>query len=734
MKKNIVLRVFFVLILAGQLFSTQVLADDDSDNCLYPSAADRFGITVDSNDPLTNYNISLLGAGRYQNWKADQNPVYPNSIRYTFVVRLRDSGLRPNAERMSIIAALNPGGVWLIGNEPDVMWQDNVSPETYIRGYHTAYHAIKAGDPTARVAIGSIVQASPLRLMWLQRVWDLYRATYGSDMPVDVWNLHAYVANEMHQGWGFEIPKGIDNAVGYSDVLGTHWTQRSDAAASGGTVHESKIAGARTYWAFHGDWVTVHLRTGPDEGVTRLFLDQTDEVRAEIDLYSPTPGSVSRTLRNIPPPGGVLGDRHQLRVQVMGWKNDASSDITVRVDAMEAASTGGVRFEDNSPDRATIINSTNDHDNLAIIASHLRGMRQWMAEHGQRNKPLIISEFGILMTEDVGYTEQRVSAFMRNAFDLLLNGLNDANTGYPADNNRLVQEWYWYILANETSNGRPLHTGLFNEITRQIKPLGREFGAYVLPLRTNYTDLMLSDLALNADWPLFAGQPARFSATSILQNLGNVASSGFDVALSWGNGTAIHTQSIASLPKRDLPGYRQTLSHTWLNVVPAGGTALRWVVDSRSQVSEPCQPNNETSLTLTPPAGTDLALSNLRSNPPILPVLPPGTTRTVTLEVDLRNLGSVGTAATSLQVKFWRGDPNAGGQLLGSKTITPAQATLPVTVSLPWSNIPGGYYRIFARVEPVAEESMVTNNTTSIGLTVPDSSISLPIIQRFIGY
>lgn len=33
-------------------------------------------------------------------------------------------------------------------------------------------------------------------------------------------NLHAYVANEMHQGWGFEIPKGIDNAVGYSDVLG----------------------------------------------------------------------------------------------------------------------------------------------------------------------------------------------------------------------------------------------------------------------------------------------------------------------------------------------------------------------------------------------------------------------------------------------------------------------------------------------------------------------------------
>lgn len=40
---------------------------------------------------------------------------------------------------------------------------------------------------------------------------------------------------------------------------------------------------------------------------------------------------------------------------------------------------------------------------------------------------------------------------------------------------------------------------------------------------------------------------------------------------------------------------------------------------------------------------------------------------------------------------------------------------------------PGGYYRIFALCgEPVAEESMVTNNTTSMGLTVPDSSDQPP--------
>ncbi|MEZ4715566.1 MAG: hypothetical protein R2851_05670 [Caldilineaceae bacterium] len=51
------------------------------------------------------------------------------------------------------MAANNPGRTWIVGNEPDVAWQDNTTAADYACAYHDAYHAIKAGDPTAQVAI-----------------------------------------------------------------------------------------------------------------------------------------------------------------------------------------------------------------------------------------------------------------------------------------------------------------------------------------------------------------------------------------------------------------------------------------------------------------------------------------------------------------------------------------------------------------------------------------------------
>ena len=40
------------------------------------------------------------------------------------------------------------------------------------------------------------------------------------------------------------------------------------------------------------------------------------------------------------------------------------------------------------------------------------------------------------------------------------------------------------------------------------------------------------------------------------------------------------------------------------------------------------------------------------------------------LKVDLANLGSVGTSAGEITVKFWNGDPAAGGTLIGSQVLT----------------------------------------------------------------
>ena len=94
--------------------------------------------------------------------------------------------------------------------------------------------------PQRSLSATVFVQVSRLRLAWLERVWNTYRTLYGTDIPVDIWNIHTYVGREMHRQWGFEIPPGIPNAAGYSVYYGTQWSIANDAGASGGTVHKSR--------------------------------------------------------------------------------------------------------------------------------------------------------------------------------------------------------------------------------------------------------------------------------------------------------------------------------------------------------------------------------------------------------------------------------------------------------------------------------------------------------------
>ncbi len=93
---------------------------------------------------------------------------------------------------------VNPGAIWLIGNEIEIdnYRQDNIMPDLYAQAYHEIYHYIKSIDPTAKVAIGSVTMATPGRLHYLDIIWDTYQARYGVAMPVDVWNFHLYILAE----------------------------------------------------------------------------------------------------------------------------------------------------------------------------------------------------------------------------------------------------------------------------------------------------------------------------------------------------------------------------------------------------------------------------------------------------------------------------------------------------------------------------------------------------------
>jgi len=100
-----------------------------------------------------------------------------------------------------------------------------------------------------------------------------------------------------------------------------------------------------------------------------------------------------------------------------------------------------------------------------------------MAERGFRDRPLVVSEYGILMPESYGFAPDAVAGFMADTFDFFLTAA-DAELGYPADDNRLVQAFCWY------SNSDTLYPtpSLFDPQTRALTPVGEMFTAYVAGL------------------------------------------------------------------------------------------------------------------------------------------------------------------------------------------------------------------------------------------------------------
>ena len=238
-------------------------------------------------------------------------------MEFVPLVKMLDGRLYHAPADLTTMAANNPGRTWIIGNEPDVAWQDNTTAADYARAYHDAYHAIKAGDPKAQVAIGAVSQVTPLRLTYLNRIWESYRNEYGAPMPVDVWTMHAYVLREELGNWGVGIPPGF-------------------------------------------------------EYVTR----------------------------------GVLWD-------------------------------------------------IEDHDNLELVENQIRLMRSWMARHDQRDKPLWVTEYGILLPPEYGYDQARITDFMVDSF-ALFDTLRHPRLGMPADDNRLVQRWSWFSAYYEPFPGGDL--------------------------------------------------------------------------------------------------------------------------------------------------------------------------------------------------------------------------------------------------------------------------------------
>lgn len=347
------------------------------------SLAQRIGFGLTSAS-LSHYSdVGELGAGWYLDWQVRSAPERPNQMDYVQMIRLHQKlacGLpyhsdrtvcpyatpltytyQPSQTAIEAAAQAKPGSLWLIGNEMDrVDWayclewvgshcktvgyngQDEMLAETYAVAYHDLYHLIKAADPTARIAIGGVIQPTPLRLDYLTAVWDHYQSAYSTTMPVDVWNVHNFIIQEKAKDWGADIPPGIEAQVG----------------------------------AYVG-----HPET---------------------------------------------------------------------------------------------------HIDMQIFDEQIRAFRQWMKERGEQQKPLVVSEYGVLYYNGLMGLPDRpsyVQDFMVATFDYFYK-TKDCTLGLASDGCRLVQQWNWYSLDDTWGNFNP-YSRLYDPNTRQITATGERFRRYI---------------------------------------------------------------------------------------------------------------------------------------------------------------------------------------------------------------------------------------------------------------
>lgn len=277
-----------------------------------------------------------LGAQWYFDWttKASRRS---RQLEYWQTIRVNQNGYSPSREKIEMIAKKYSGYTWIIGNEPDNVLQDNTSPERYAQIYHELYKLIKSKDRRAKIAIAGVSQPTPARLEYLNEVLESYEQLYNEKLPVDWWNVHAYVLREENNSWGAGLPVGVSKEPG--------------------------------------------------------------------ELY----------------------------------------DIE-------------------------------QHGDIFIFQENLIHFRKWMKENGYQNTPLVVTEYGILLSEEFGYSQEFISNYLKQTSEWLLN-YQDEEIGFPEDNYRLVQKFAWFSLSDPnfpSANLADLEKNALTQVGMSFKSISQQ--------------------------------------------------------------------------------------------------------------------------------------------------------------------------------------------------------------------------------------------------------------------
>lgn len=189
-------------------------------NASAPYPVNRVGVGFLRYGNLADYPLDRLRFGWYSDYSYSVTPERPYGIEYVQLLPV-GSGYPPDWTKVQSAVLANPGSVWIIGNEPECVitdgdgnpMQGNLTPQQYATIYHEYYATITGWDPTARFAIGGVVQPSPARFLWLERTLQAYQSSYGAPMPIDVWTVHNMILEEQPDNlWGGGVPKGLSQS------------------------------------------------------------------------------------------------------------------------------------------------------------------------------------------------------------------------------------------------------------------------------------------------------------------------------------------------------------------------------------------------------------------------------------------------------------------------------------------------------------------------------------------
>jgi len=439
-------RLVLTFIIVAALFAGHLQSASAQTCDPYVSPHLRFGINVDQGggQSIGDYFFESLNAGWYHNYGYQIKENAPTVI--DFVPMFRGDNTSNLESRLGPTIDANLGEVWLAGNEPDRIGQDGILAEDYAEFYHEAYEFIKGRDPTAQIAFGGVVQPTPLRLEYLDRVVATYNQRYGTNPPADIIHTHAFVMNEV--SWGAGRPPG--------------------------------------------------------------------------ENYTSEP-------RDIEPP---------------------------------------------------------EQWDMTLFREQMYAMRQWMKDNGYQQKPLIVSEYGLLLP-DVFHPNGEAESinFLISSFDFFLNE-KDADLGYGADDNRLVQKFAWFSLNYpqfnyETYEG--LNGALFDRETEELTYLGSEFADYTENMIVETIDLHLRNMQISTASPISTTMHPTVTIDVEVLNTGGIVSEESIITLWNGDPQAGGTQ-IGTAPLLDvLPACEEvyTVSFDWdAFSVPTGSYDLYITADA----------------------------------------------------------------------------------------------------------------------------------------------------------